>query len=93
MKKIVASLSIVFILAGCGGDANDGDPLTDTSSTIPPDTAVMNSTATDTSATINSNVGTQGMDTALGSKSNVRSSGSAYPDGKGVSKTGDTTKQ
>ncbi len=80
-------------MMGCGGAANDGDPTTDTSSMIPPDTGVMNSGATDTAAMINSNTGAYPTDTGgTMKKPDTRSSSSAYPDGKG-GKARDTSRQ
>lgn len=88
MKKIVGLLSVGLILLSCG-DANDGNAQTDTSTTIPPDTALLNGSA----GTINSNVGSTTADSANVMKNDVRSSSSAYPDGRGVQKSGDSSRQ
>jgi hypothetical protein len=92
MKKIVGLFSVALIVISCG-DANDGNALTDTSTTIPPDTALLNERAGDSAGTINRNTGSYPADSASVKKNDVRSSSSAYPDGRGVQKGGDSSRQ
>lgn len=82
MKKLIMIASIVGLTA-CGG-ANDGNPNTDTTTTLPPDTSELNNVGVDTAGNINTNTGTYYSDTSSQKKSDVRSSSSAYPDGRGV---------
>ncbi len=93
MKNYIVAIAVSIGMWSCS-DANDGDPTTDTSTTIPPDPAVMNGGTMDTASTINTNTGTYSADSAsrsgdssLNKKNNVRSSSSAYPDGRGAKKT------
>jgi hypothetical protein len=62
----------------------------------------MNNGATDTAANINTNTGTYSRDSgnytstgdsSLPKKNDVRSSSSAYPDGRGAKKAGDSSRQ
>jgi hypothetical protein len=101
MKKFLSGIVISLSLVSCGG-ANDGDPTTDTSTTLPADPAVMNNGATDTATNINTNTGTYSRDSgnytstgdsSLPKKNDVRSSSSAYPDGRGAKKAGDSSRQ
>lgn len=82
MNKLIISGLIVFLTA-CGG-ANDGDAGTDTTTTLPPDTSEIMNAGVDTAGNINTNTGTYNSDTSGQNKTDVRSSGSAYPDGRGV---------
>jgi hypothetical protein len=92
MKKILFSAAIGFVLMGCGGAANDGDPTTDTSTMPSPDTGMMAPTG-DSASMINSNTGSYPSDTAGSMKKpDTRSSTSAYKDGKGGTAR-DTSKQ
>ncbi len=97
MKKIIAAACISLILWSCGGAANDGDPATDTSTTIPSDPAVTNpgSGATTINSNVNSDTGAHpnDMDTTLRPKNDIRSSSSAYPDGRGVKAKKDSARQ
>lgn len=95
MKNYIVAIAVSIGLWSCS-DANDGDPTTDTSTTIPPDPAVMNGGTMDTAGNINTNTGTYSLDsnsrsgdTSLNKKTNTRSSSSAYPDGRGA-KTADS---
>ena len=88
MKKIVGLFSVALIMISCG-DANDGNAQTDTSTTIPPDTALLNGSA----GTINTGTGSYPADSADIKTNDVRSSSSAYPDGRGVQKGGDSSRQ
>ena len=83
MKKTMITIAIVWGLISCGG-ANDGDAATDTTSTIPVDTAVLKNDPTDTTQ-INTNTGTYSTDTNAQKKNDVRSSSSAYPGWQGRS--------
>ena len=82
MKKLIIIASIVGLTA-CGG-ANDGDAATDTTTTLPPDTSETMNAGMDTAGNINTNTGTYYSDTTGQNKNDVRASGSAYPDGRGV---------
>lgn len=82
MQKLII-LTLVAGLTACGG-ANDGDAATDTTTTLPPDTSEMRNAGTDTAGNINTNTGTYYTDTSGQKKSDVRSSKSAYADGKGA---------
>jgi len=90
MKKWLFALAITVGLASCS-DATDGNPATDTSTTIPPDTALLKGPS-DTGGTINTNTGSYTTDTVNEKKNDVRSSKSAYPDGSGTG-VKDSTKQ
>ncbi len=79
MKNWIYAIGITLILVSCS-DATDGDPATDTSTTIPPDTAVMKG-LNDDGGTINTNTGSYSTDSVNKKKSDVRSSSSAYPNG------------
>ena len=82
MKKLII-IGLVVGLNACGG-ANDGDAATDTTTTLPPDTSEITNIGVDTAGNINTNTGTYYSDTSGQNKTDVRSSGSAYPDGRGV---------
>ncbi len=84
MKKTMIAIAIVSGIISCG-DANDGNAATDTTSTIPVDTAVLKNDPTDTGQ-FNTNTGTFSTDTGMQKKNDVRSSSSAYPDVRGVRK-------
>lgn len=88
MKKFILILAIIY---GCGG-ANDGNSNTDTTSTIPPDTNVLNSNAGDTATTINTKTGTYTRDT-LNQKSDVRSSSPTTSGSRSSTKGADSVKQ
>lgn len=82
MKKYMI-IGCMIGLTACGG-ANDGDADTDTTTTLPPDTSELSNSAVDTAGNINTNTGTYYSDTSGQKKNDVRSSSSAYPDGRGV---------
>ncbi len=86
MKRFMV-IGCVVSLTACGG-ANDGNPDTDTTSTLPPDTSLLNNVGVDTAGNINTNTGTYYSDTTAQKKNDVRSSSSAYPDGRGIKPTG-----
>ena len=92
MKTLMTAMALAFGLISCGG-ANDGNPNTDTTTTMPVDTAVINSNAGDTAKQINTNTGTYSTDTGSNKKTDVRSSSSAYPDGKGEKTIKDSPRQ
>ena len=92
MKRLMTAMALSFGLISCGG-ANDGNPNTDTTTTMPVDTAVMNSNAGDTATQINTNTGTYSTDTGNNKKTDVRSSSSAYPDGQGKKTSKDSARQ
>jgi hypothetical protein len=91
MKNIIA-IGFILSLTACGG-ANDGNPNTDTTSSLPPDTSVMNNMGIDTANNINTSTGTYYNDTTAQRKNDVRSSSSAYPDGRGVTPGGKDSSQ
>jgi hypothetical protein len=91
MRKSILVLGVIFSLYGCGG-ANDGNPNTDTTSTIPVDTNVLNSKAGDTATTFNTNTGTYTRDT-LNRKSDVRSSSPTNSGSRVTTKGADSVKQ
>ncbi len=91
MKKVFFASAIIISLSSCGG-ANDGNPNTDTTSTIPPDTSEMNSNAGDTATTFNTNTGTYSRDTA-NKKSDIRSSSPSNTGSRSTTKAADSVKQ
>lgn len=92
MKNFFSAIAVSTVLLSCGG-ANDGDPATDTSTTIPPDPAIMNENINDTAANINTNTGTYPTDSGTIKKNDVRSSSSAYPDGRSGKNIKDSSRE